>query len=152
VRGRALTQMIEGEKTFDITPRWPAHQREDLSSILEIPVDVLSNQLTPGPAPSAPQSPTTGPSTGPSASGAGKAPPAVSGSAGNAPYNSFLPRLRIKDLVSPVGADNRIDPKGSFFRPGASIIFREQGRRFIAVKFSVRDRDLASAVAEAKEQ
>jgi cobalt-zinc-cadmium resistance protein CzcA len=36
-------------------------------------------------------------------------------------------------------------------RPGASCITREQGRRFIGVKFGVRDRDLASAVAEAQE-
>src|SRR5262249_1744358 len=39
-----------------------------------------------------------------------------------------------------------------FIRPGGSIIPREQGKRFIAVKFSVRDRDLASAVAEVREK
>src|SRR5262249_16739896 len=32
------------------------------------------------------------------------------------------------------------------------LITRENGRRFIAVKFSVRDRDLASAVAEVQEK
>lgn len=32
----------------------------------------------------------------------------------------------------------------------ASTISREQGERFIAIKFSVRGRDLASAVAEAQ--
>jgi cobalt-zinc-cadmium resistance protein CzcA len=37
-------------------------------------------------------------------------------------------------------------------RPGASTIYREQGERFIAVKFSVRNRDLAGAVAEAQEK
>jgi cobalt-zinc-cadmium resistance protein CzcA len=36
-------------------------------------------------------------------------------------------------------------------RSGASIIAREQGNRIIAVKFSVRGRDLASAVAEAQQ-
>src|SRR5439155_3320383 len=55
VRGRALTQMIEGEKTFDVTPRWPAKDRQDLSSILEIPVDVVANQVTAGSAPGAAQ-------------------------------------------------------------------------------------------------
>src|SRR5262249_56756125 len=34
---------------------------------------------------------------------------------------------------------------------GASTIYREQGNRLIAVKFSVRNRDLASAVAEAQQ-
>jgi cobalt-zinc-cadmium resistance protein CzcA len=48
-----------------------------------------------------------------------------------------------------VGADGLPDPKGSFTRPGGSTITREEGKRFIAVKYSVReDRDLASAVNE----
>jgi cobalt-zinc-cadmium resistance protein CzcA len=34
--------------------------------------------------------------------------------------------------------------------PGASYIYRENNRRYIPIKFSVRDRDLASAIAEAK--
>jgi hypothetical protein len=44
-------------------------------------------------------------------------------------------------------------PGGDFSRPGGSIITREQGKRFIAVKFGVReDLDLGSAVAEVKEK
>ena len=44
-------------------------------------------------------------------------------------------------------------PGGDFSRPGGSIITREQGNRFIAVKFGVReDLDLASAVTEVKEK
>jgi cobalt-zinc-cadmium resistance protein CzcA len=35
---------------------------------------------------------------------------------------------------------------------GASYIYHEQGERYIPVKFSVRDRDLAGAVAEAQER
>jgi cobalt-zinc-cadmium resistance protein CzcA len=35
-------------------------------------------------------------------------------------------------------------------RPGAAYIYRENNRRFIPIKFSVRDRDLASAIAEAQ--
>ncbi len=35
---------------------------------------------------------------------------------------------------------------------GASYIFHEKNRRFIPIKFSVRDRDLGSAVAEAKDK
>ena len=34
--------------------------------------------------------------------------------------------------------------------PGASYIYRENNRRYLPIKFSVRDRDLASAIAEAK--
>src|SRR5262249_56084032 len=35
---------------------------------------------------------------------------------------------------------------------GASYIYHEQGERYIPVKFSVRDRDLGGAVAEAQER
>src|SRR5205814_6866991 len=35
---------------------------------------------------------------------------------------------------------------------GASYIFRERNQRFLPIKFSVRGRDLASAVAEAQER
>jgi len=60
--------------------------------------------------------------------------------------------VRLKDVVTPVGPDGAPDPGGSFQRPGASTIYREQGERMIAVKFSVRGRDLAGAVAEAREK
>ena len=43
VGGRAFTQMIEGEKRFDIVLRLPKHQRDDPEVIERIPVD------TPGP-------------------------------------------------------------------------------------------------------
>src|SRR6202043_3663943 len=63
----------------------------------------------------------------------------------------FLPRMRLKDLVSSVDDLGQPNPSGSYTRPGGSMITREQGKRFIAVKFSVReDRDLASAVEEVK--
>src|SRR5204862_4646630 len=63
---------------------------------------------------------------------------------------SNAPRIRLRDLVSPVGVNGAPDPRGSFERAGASTIYREQGKRMIAVKFNVRGRDLASAVAEAQ--
>jgi cobalt-zinc-cadmium resistance protein CzcA len=152
VRGRALTQMVEGEKLLDITVRWPEYQRQDPSAILEIPVDVQSNQVTPGAAPGAPQTPVTGATTGVSPQGTSLAMPSLTGSTTNATFNNFLPRLRLKDLVSPVGENGRPDPNGKFVRPGASIITREQGKRFIGIKFSVRERDLASGVEEAQEK
>jgi len=152
VHGNPLTQMIEGEKTFDITLRWPFVKRQDESSILEIPVDIGNVNLSQGLAPGTQQTPWTGSASGP-ATGGTSVPNPAQGNVNNATYNSFLPRLRLKDLVSPVDQYGQRDPSGSFTRPGGSIITREQGKRFIAVKFSVReDRDLASAVDEVREK
>jgi cobalt-zinc-cadmium resistance protein CzcA len=49
-----------------------------------------------------------------------------------------------------VGPDYSPDPNARYNRTGASTIYREQGKRFIAIKFSVRGRDLGSTVDEAK--
>ena len=64
---------------------------------------------------------------------------------------SRTPRRRLRDLVTPLGPDGRLDEHGSFLQRGASDIYREQGERMIVVKFDIHDRDLAGAVAEAKE-
>jgi cobalt-zinc-cadmium resistance protein CzcA len=151
VRGKAMTQMVEGEKLLDITLRWPQRDRQDPSAILEIPVDVIANQVPSNLTPGAQQTPLTGPATGVSTQGTAQVMPSLTGSTGNPTHNTFLPRMTLRDLVSPVGENGRVDPHGQLVRPGASIITREQGRRFIGVKFSVRDRDLASTVAEAQE-
>jgi cobalt-zinc-cadmium resistance protein CzcA len=141
--GQAVTQMIEGEKRFDVAIRWPAWRRGSETSILDIPVDVGNNQVV------QPQ----GPGFVPSATGTGQAPPAVGGSlATTANPLSNTPRLRLRDLVSPVGEDGAVDPHGQFEKPGAAVIYREQAKRLIAVKFSVRGRDLASAVDEARKK
>ncbi len=60
--------------------------------------------------------------------------------------------MRLRDLVSPLGDDGSTDPNGQFQRSGAADIYREQGKRMIAIKFSVRteERDLGSAVDEAR--
>jgi cobalt-zinc-cadmium resistance protein CzcA len=47
-------------------------------------------------------------------------------------------------------AKTRPDPSGQFERHGASDIYRENGKRMIAIKFSIRGRDLGIAVDEAK--
>jgi cobalt-zinc-cadmium resistance protein CzcA len=156
VRGNATTQMVEGEKLFDITLRWPQHRREDLLSILDIPVDINNNTLTPGSLPNRGQTTTVGPAVGPSPTGTNLPNPAPV-SQNVAPSSTFLPRIPLRYLVSPVGPNGRPDPTpdpdpSKFIRPGGSIIPRENGKRFIAVKFSVRDRDLASAVEEVKEK
>jgi cobalt-zinc-cadmium resistance protein CzcA len=143
VGGKALTQMIEGEKLFDVTLRWPQGLRTSESSILDMQVDISNNQVVPA----------AGPGFTPSPTGTGVAPPSTSGSLVNtANPISNTPRLRLRDLVSPVGRNGAPDPNGSFERAGASTIYREQGKRMIAVKFNVRERDLASAVADAKEK
>ena len=143
IGGAAMTKMVEGEKLFDVTLRLPKRLRGSESSILDIPVDVINNQVF-----------LVGPSTtSPSPTGSGTAVVSTTGSqtaTGNPLSNT--PRIRLRDLVSPVGKDGTPDPKGDFVRPGASMIYREQGKRLIAVKFSVRDRDLGSAGADAREK
>jgi cobalt-zinc-cadmium resistance protein CzcA len=143
VGGRAQTSMIEGEKIFDVTLRWPHALRGSETSILDIPLEIINNQVVVA----------AGPGPSPSPTGSGQAPPSTTGSpVSTANPLSNVPRLRLRDLVSPVGKDGAPDPEGSFERAGASTIYREQGKRVIAVKFNVRGRDLAGAVAEAKEK
>jgi cobalt-zinc-cadmium resistance protein CzcA len=89
----------------------------------------------------------------PSATGHALPPPTPAGTLANtANPLSNTPWVPLRDLVSPVGEDGAPDPDGQFERAGASDIYREDGKRMIAVKFSVRGRDLAGAVAEAREQ
>ena len=140
--GAPQTTMIEGEKRFDVSLRYSKDRRGSVTSILDIPVDITNNQVTL----------VQGPSATPNAYGYGQAQPSKTGSltdTGN-PI-TVVPRLRLRDLVSPVGTDGTPNPGGSFLKAGASTIYREQGTRFIAIKFSVRGRDLGSAVHEAQE-
>jgi cobalt-zinc-cadmium resistance protein CzcA len=142
---RAMSTMVEGEKLFDIAVRWPKWRRNSETSILDIPVDIVNNQVV------LPQ----GPGMIPSAMGTSQPPPAVSGTLADTrnPIASAAPRLRLRDLVTPVGEDGATDASGQFEHHGASDIYRENGKRMIAVKFSVRgDRDLGSAVDEARAQ
>ncbi len=140
--GKALSSMVEGEKLFDISVRWPKRLRSSESDILDIPVDIGNNNVV--------QS--QGPGVIPSAVGHGTATPSNVGALANTGnIISNTPRLRLRDLVTPVGDDGAPDGNAHFTRPGASMIYREQGKRLIAIKFSVRGRDLAGAVAEAQE-
>jgi cobalt-zinc-cadmium resistance protein CzcA len=154
VGGKAFTQMVEGEKTFDITLRWPEALRGDEQAILNIPVDITNNTVTPGVVPNLPQTPLTGASLGVATTGYAGVMPSATGSVYGANLNniSSAPTLRLRDLVVPIDEKGRPSPGGQFIRPGASTIYREQGNRLIAVKFSVRGRDLAGTVAEAREK
>jgi cobalt-zinc-cadmium resistance protein CzcA len=141
--GKAMTTMVEGEKTFDIALRWPKGLRGSEEAILDIPVDIGNNQVVLN----------QGPGLVPSAFGTGLTSPSFKGTlaATDNPLSN-TPRLPLRELVSPVGEDGAAEPNGSFERAGASTIYREQGNRMIALKFSVRGRDLAGAVAEARER
>jgi heavy metal efflux system protein len=141
VGAKAMSSMVEGEKLFDISIRWPKWRRTSETSILDIPVDIINNQVVLA----------QGSSPTPNATGHALPPPAVSGSlADTSNPISSTPRIKLRDLVSPVGADYAPDPDGQFNRPGYSTIYREQGKRLIAIKFSVRGRDLGSTVDDAK--
>ena len=152
VGGKSLSQMIEGERSFDITLRWPERLRSDQTAILNIPVDVGNNNVAASAVPTIGPTVLTGAASGPSPLGTMATMPPITGSVGNAAMNNLAqtPRRRLGDLVCPIGPDGEPDPNGSFVQPGASIIYREQGSRLIAVKFDVRGRDLAGAVAEAQ--
>jgi cobalt-zinc-cadmium resistance protein CzcA len=154
IGGRAATQMVEGERTFDVTLRYPARLRNNLDAILNIPVDVTNNQVTAGYVNTRNQTTLTGGSVGVSASGNANPGPANTGSMFSASFNdpTTTPRRRLGDLITPLNAKGEQSRNGSLVRPGASTIYREQGKRLIAVKFSVRDRDLAGAVKEAQER
>ncbi len=97
IGGKAFSQMVEGEKLYDIILRLPVALRDDPTVIGRIPVD------TPG----------------------------VDGKSG----------ARI-----PLGQLAKISPHVS----GASYIYRENNQRYIPIKFSVRGRDLASAIEDAQ--
>ena len=150
VGGRAVTQMQQGEKTFDITVRWPERLRADEQTILAIPVPV-TNRVTDDNRTAMTGTPLSGSATGLSPTGSAALLPSPTGSMHNAPaISASNPARRLADLVTARNAQGRPDESGSFLRAGASTIYREQGQRFIAIKFEVRGRDLAGAVAEAR--
>jgi heavy metal efflux system protein len=137
---RAMTSMVEGEKLFDIAVRWPRRLRNNETSILDIPVDIVNNQVVLA----------QGSTFGVNAQGIALPPPPTVGTrADTSNPISSTPRLRLRDLVSPVAEDGSTEPDGQFERAGAAAIFREQGRRLIAIKFGVRGRDLGSVVSDA---
>ena len=152
VAGKPVTQIKEGEKAFDLTLRWPLALRADEEAIKRIPVDILNNNITSGSPTGGSSTPITG-AVGPGTSSTGTAAilPSPTGTGthlGNPSMNS--PQRRLGDLLTPLDAQGLPDPRGQFVRPGASTISRDNGQRFIAVKFGVKGRDLASTVAQAQ--
>jgi heavy metal efflux system protein len=98
IGGKAFTQMVEGEKLYDIVLRLPPELRDSPDMIARIPVD---------------------------------SPASSDGKPGN-----HVPLLQVARVNA--------------HKPGAAYIYRENNRRFIPIKFSVRERDLASTIAEAQ--
>ena len=95
--------MIEGERRFDISVRWPKKLRSSEADILDIPVDIGNNTVVQN----------SGPGVIPAAIGTGLASPSVVGTTANtANPIANTPRLRLRDLVSPVKDDGSPDPTG----------------------------------------
>ncbi|HWB11768.1 MAG TPA: efflux RND transporter permease subunit [Pirellulales bacterium] len=152
IGGKSFSQMIEGEKRFDIALRWPERLRGNVNTILNIPVDVSNNQTDRDSSASDIPVDETSAAGNLVPIGTSIIPPTFSGSEFGAAETNLdrTPRRRLRDLVTPLNEQGHLDPNGRFIRSGASTIYREQGQRFIAIKFSVRGRDLAGAVVEAQ--
>jgi cobalt-zinc-cadmium resistance protein CzcA len=154
VGGKPFNQMIEGERSFDITLRFPKQQRSNLDAILNIPVDVSGNTVASSQTPGQSPTPVSGSNSGPSPTGSSADLPSLTGSGLNGTMNdlSRTPHRRLGEMVTPLGPDGKLSANGSFFQRGASDIYRDQGERLIAIKFDIHGRDLAGAVAEAKQK
>jgi Cu/Ag efflux pump CusA len=154
IGAKAFNQMVEGEKTFDMALRLSDNWRRDEEMMKRIPVDIYNSQIAPTYVPATSPTISTGAAAGVSTVGSSQILPTNVGSQFGGTYNpqNAVPRRNLRELVVPVDDQGRPNPGGSFVRSGASTIFREQGNRMIAIKFSVRDRDLAGAVAEARKK
>ena len=91
VGGQAFTQLLDGEKRFDVVARLDRKHRQDIEEIRNIGVSTPDGYRIP---------------------------------------LSQLASIRVER--------------------GAAFIYREANRRFIAIKFGVRDQDIGGAVAEAQ--
>ncbi len=114
VGGKPFTRMVEGERSFDVTLRWPKALRQTEEQILDIPVDVVKNNVTINPGASAGHAPLGGTGVGLSAIGTSVAMPSLAGSSFSATDNSIgrVPRRRLGDLVTPADERGIPDPHG----------------------------------------
>ena len=93
VGGQAFTQLLEGEKKFDVAARLTPKSRKNIDEIRAITVST--------------------------------------------PDGTRIPLAQLADIR---------------MERGASFVYREGGRRFIAIKFGVRGRDIGGAVTEAQQK
>ena len=100
---KALSSMVEGEKLFDIAVRWPKWRRNSETSILDIPVDIVNNQVVLAQGPGVvPVGDRHRPCGRPPRQARWPTPPTRS---------AARPRLRLRDLVTPVGEDGATGPR-----------------------------------------
>jgi len=130
--GKMISQMVEGERIFDITLRSPQRLRSNETAILDLPVDIENQNLSVVPTPP----------------GSGVVPSSKGTQTDPSNPISNTPRLRLRDLVSPLGKDGEADPAGSFARAGSAVIYRKDGKRVLPIRFSVSGRSLADIQAE----
>src|SRR5260370_27016953 len=103
--------MVQGEKFLHPRRRWRENRRGDLSAILAIPVDITNNQFTQGSAPAMAQTPFHGASTAPGTSGLGTSFPAMFGNQFNTAFTHPLPRVPLRELLTPLRANDLPAPK-----------------------------------------
>jgi cobalt-zinc-cadmium resistance protein CzcA len=93
IGGQAVTQVLEGERSFSLRIRWQPKYRESQEAIRQIRVAL--------------------------------------------PSGGYIPLAQVADIQT---------------GEGASFIYREGLRRYVPVRFGVRDRDMQSAIEEAKKE
>src|SRR5262249_203793 len=101
IGARPGTQLVEGEKLFDLSLRFKKERGQDEDASVKIAVDVTNNIVTPGYVPSLGATTHTGGSYGISTSGTALPMPAQVGSVSGATYNPLnaVPRRQLGDLV-----------------------------------------------------
>jgi Cu/Ag efflux pump CusA len=112
-------QLVEGERLFDIALSWPIEKGKGEEAILDLPVDLVGNVVPFGQDPALKFDP---------------AKPNV--------------RIRLRDLVLPIDDNGAPDPNGQFLRPGATAIYREQGKRLVPIRFDAPNRKLNEIKSE----
>ena len=130
VGGKPFSQMIEGERSFDITLRFPKQQRSNLDAILSIPVDVTGNTVANSQNPGQSATPVSGGNSGPSSTGSSADLPSLTGSAMNGTMNDLgrTPRRPLGDMVTPLGPDGKPKPGGLVFPAGGLRHLSRPGR------------------------
>src|SRR6185437_12112161 len=100
IGGKPVSQMIEGEKSFDITVRWPKRLRNDDSVILDIPVDVSEHRVSQTATAGMTATPFSGQATDVASTGTIATMPSLTGSMFSASPLGILsvPRERLRDL------------------------------------------------------
>jgi cobalt-zinc-cadmium resistance protein CzcA len=93
IGGQAVTQVLEGDRRFDLVVRWLPQYRQSLDAIRQIRIST--------------------------------------------PSGTSIPLSLVSDIKT---------------AEGASFVYREQLARYVPLRFAVRGRDLASAIAEARQR